>query len=54
MNKLPHAVREDKLVLFGVELRVYILDDDRRVIDVDDTYRLFAKMEKDSDNENSC
>jgi hypothetical protein len=54
MNKLPQAIREDKLILFGVELRVYILDDGRRVIDADDTHRLFAKMKSDSDNENSC
>jgi hypothetical protein len=54
MDKLPQAVSEDKLTLFDVEVRVYILDDGRRIINADDFHELLRKMNLDSDNENSC
>jgi len=45
-EELPKAEREDAFTIFGVRVRCYILDDGRRVLNVEDVHELFAKMEQ--------
>lgn len=52
-NDLPKAIHESRTILFGMEVRVCILDDGRRIIHAEDFHKLLKKMYLDSDNENS-
>lgn len=53
MNDIPKAVHESKLTLLGMEVRVYVLDDGRRIIHAEDFHELLRLLNKDSDDENS-
>lgn len=42
---LPQAISESVLDIAGVKLRVYMLDDGRRIINADDVAQLFQAFE---------
>ena len=41
-DRLPQAVAEDTMTVLGHTLRVYVLDDGRRIIDAADVERFFG------------
>lgn len=41
---IPFATHESEMELLGVKVRVYHLDDGRRVIDADDFHKLMEAM----------
>jgi len=42
--KLPRAINESTIELFGIKVRVYTLNDGRRVVHADDTAKLLEQM----------
>lgn len=44
MDQIPKTISETTMEILGVELRVYVLDDGRRIINADDIHKLFAKL----------
>jgi hypothetical protein len=47
-GQIPKAVWSGVISVFGVDLRCSVLDDGRRVIDAEDSAKLFAAMEDDA------
>lgn len=43
-DDIPKATYESVQTIFGVEVRTYVLDDGRRIINADDLHRLMAAM----------
>ena len=43
-EEIPMVVWEGAFVLFGVKVRCYVLDDGQRIMNADDTSRLFERM----------
>ena len=43
-DNLPQSINTATLTVFGVELRVHMLDDGRRIIEADDLHRLWTMM----------
>lgn len=46
-DKIPEALFEETMDIAGIEVRVYVLDDERRVVHAEDVEKLFAFIVKD-------
>lgn len=44
-KNLPNAIFEDSFTVAGIEIKAYVLDDGRRILDMDGVNKLFAWME---------
>jgi hypothetical protein len=47
---IPKATHESVQTILGVELRTYVLDDGRRIINAEDFHKLLAVMGLDPNN----
>lgn len=43
-KQLPHAIAENVMMIGSIRLRVYVLNDGRRVINADDAEAFFAAL----------
>lgn len=44
-DNLPNAIFEDSFTIAGIEIKAYVLDDGRRILDMDGVNKLLAWIE---------
>lgn len=45
LTELPQAIAQSEMQIGGIAMRVYNLDDGRRIIDADDVHAFFQALE---------